>query len=78
MLLVAAVAAVCGVLIGLARTESLSWWLVSPLLVAIGLYLVTAFACGLVLDLVASLGRLADPPREDPSVGHHKGARPEV
>ncbi len=57
MVAVAVVAVVCKVLSELAGMETFSWWFVSLLMAMFGLYLVTAFACGLVLDLVAPLLR---------------------
>jgi hypothetical protein len=57
MIAVAIVAVACKVLSELAGMEPFSWWFVSLLMTMFGLYLVTAFACGLVLDWVAPLLR---------------------
>jgi cyanate permease len=78
MVAVAVVAVVCGVLSGLAGMETFPWWLVGLLAMTFGFYLAAAFACGLVLDLIAPLGQRADQPRDEPSTGHHTDAKPDV
>ena len=63
----------------LARMERFTTaWTVVLLGTAIGLYLVAAVACGLVIEWVAPLPSRASRRSEAPSVGHHMGAKPDV
>ncbi len=57
MIAVVIVAVACKVLSELAGMEPFSWWFMSLLTAMFGFYLVTAIACGLVLDWVAPLLR---------------------
>ena len=54
MVAVVIVAVACKVLSELAGLETFSWWFVSLLMTTFGVYLASAFACGLVLDRVVA------------------------
>ena len=67
MVAVAVVAVAFKVLSELAGIGTPSWWFVGLLVTMFGCYLVTAFACGLVLDLIAPLFSRVNRPRDDPA-----------
>ena len=68
MVVVAVIAVACKVFSELAGIETPSWWFVSLLVVMFGYYVVTAFACGFVLDVIAPLISRVNRPCND-SVG---------